>query len=156
MEIGNLLALIGAAIAVAVTGAGSSLGMAIVQRAAAGLVAEQPEKYNRTLVFQLLTTTGALYGFVVGFLVLQKAVLGGGSGYGLWQGAMILAACLPVAIVGMAATIAQARVCASVIMMIAKRSELDGRAVTMAIFAEFFALLGLIVSILCVFAIPTL
>lgn len=156
MEIGNLLALVGAAIAVGVTGLGASFGMAIVQRASAGLVAEQPEKYNRTLVFQLLPTTVALYGFVVGFLVIQNAVLSKTGGYGLWQGAMVLAACLPVAVIGVAATIAQAKVCASVIMMFGKRSELYGRAITMAIFIEFFALLGLIVSILCIFAIPTI
>jgi len=154
MTLGNALAMLGAALAIGLCGIGASFGMAIVQRASAGLVSEKPERYTRTLVFQLIPTTAALYGFVVAFLVLQNVgVLGGGSGYGTWQGLMVLAACLPIAFVGLASSIAQAKVCASVIMMYGKNSELYGRAITMAIFIEFFALLGLIVSILSILAI---
>jgi F0F1-type ATP synthase membrane subunit c/vacuolar-type H+-ATPase subunit K len=38
--------------------------------------------------------------------------------------------------------------------MIGKRPEMYGKAITMAIFIEFFALLGLMVSVLAVLAIP--
>jgi V/A-type H+-transporting ATPase subunit K len=156
MGIGDALALIGAAFAVGMCGIGASLGMAIVQRAAAGLVSEQPQKYTRTLIFQLIPTTASLYGFVVCFLILQKLGMGATHAYGVWEGAMILGACLPIAIVGMMSSIAQAKTCASVLMMYGKKQELYGRAITMAIFIEFFALLSLIVSILAVMAIPTL
>jgi len=156
MEIGDVLAIIGAAIAIGLCGLGASIGMGIVQRAAAGLVSEQPDKYTKTLVFQLIPTTAALYGFVVAFLILQNMNLGTTSAYSLWNGAMVLGACLPIAIVGMVSSVAQARVCAAGIMMIGKKPELYGRAITMAIFIEFFALLGLIVSILLVLSIPTI
>jgi len=154
MTVGNALAMLGAALAIGLCGIGASFGMAIVQRASAGLVSEKPEKYTRTLVFQLIPTTAALYGFVVAFLVLNNVgIMGAAEGYSTWQGAMVLAACLPIALVGLASSIAQAKVCASVIMMYGKNSELYGRAITMAIFIEFFALLGLIVSILSILAI---
>ena len=156
MGLGDAFAIIGAALAIGLCGIGASFGMAIVQRASAGLVSEKPEKYTRTLVFQLIPTTAALYGFVVAFLVLQNIGMGGSPGYGTWEGLMVLAACLPIAFVGLASSIAQAKVCASVIMMYGKNSELYGRAITMAIFIEFFALLGLIVSILSILSIPTL
>jgi len=156
MTLGNALAMLGAALAIGLCGIGASFGMAIVQRASAGLVSEKPEKYTRTLVFQLIPTTAALYGFVVAFLVMQNVILGDAPGYGTWEGAMILAACLPIGLVGLASSIAQAKVCASVIMMYGKNSELYGRAITMAIFIEFFALLGLIVSILSILSINTM
>jgi V/A-type H+-transporting ATPase subunit K len=156
MSMGDALAVTGAALAVGLCGVGASFGMAIVQRASAGLVAERPDTFTRTLVFQLIPTTAALYGFVVGFLILQNISLGGAPGYGIWEGAMILGASLPIALVGLASSIAQAKVCASVIMMIGKKPELYGRAITMAIFIEFFALLGLIISVLLVMSIPTL
>ena len=156
MTLGSVLAILGAAIAISLCGIGASIGTSIVQRASAGLVSEQPEKYTRTLVFQLITASAALYGFVVAFLVLQNIGMGGKPGYGTWEGAMVLAACLPIALVGLASSIAQGKVCASVLIMYGKNSELYGRAITMAIFIEFFALLGLIVSILSILSIPTL
>jgi len=156
MGLGDALAIVGAAIALGMCGIGSSFGMAIVQRASAGLMSEKPEKYTKTLVFQLLTTTSALYGFVVAFLVLQNMDMGAKHAYTVAEGAMVLGACLPIAICGLASAIGQAKVCASVVMMIGKREELYGKGITMAIFIEFFALLGLIVSILAVMGItPT-
>ena len=156
MSLGDVLAVLGAALAVGLCGIGASIAMSIVQRASAGLLTEKPEKYTRTLVFQLISMTAALYGFVVAFLILQNIGMGSKPGYGVYQGAMVLAASLPIAVVGLVASIAQAKVCAAAIMMIGKREEMYGKAITMAIFIEFFALLGLLVSILCVLSIPTL
>ena len=134
-------------------GIGASIGMAIVQRAAAGLISEQPDKYAKTLVFQLIPTTAALYGFVVAFLIMQNMGMGGESYYSTQQGLLVLASCFPIGIVGMISSICQARVCAAGIMMIGKREGTYGRALTMAIFIEFFALLSLMVSVLAVLAI---
>jgi len=156
MTLGSVLAILGAALAMGLCGIGASIGTSIVQRASAGLVSEQPDKYTRTLVFQLITASAALYGFVVAFLIMQNVVMGDAKGYSTWNGAMVLAASLPVALVGLVSSIAQAKVCAAGVNMMGKRPELYGRAITMAIFIEFFALLGLIISILSVLSIPTL
>jgi V/A-type H+-transporting ATPase subunit K len=154
MKMGDVLAMGGAGLAVLLCGIGASIGMSIVQRACAGLMSEQPEKYTQTLVFQLIPTTAALYGFVVAFLIMQNMGMGATHAYETFDGAMVLAACLPIALVGLVSSIAQARVCAAAVMMIGKKPELYGRAITMAIFIEFFALLGLMVSILAVLAVP--
>jgi V/A-type H+-transporting ATPase subunit K len=151
---GDVYAMIGAAIAVALTGAGASIGTGIVQRAAAGVITEEPEKYGKTLVFQLIASSAALYGFVVGFLVILTAVFGGG--YDATAGLIVMAGCLPIGVVGMISSIAQAKVCASCVIMIGKKQELSGRALTMAIFIELFALFALIVSILSVMMVPNL
>lgn len=156
MGIGDVLAILGAALAVALCGIGSSFGMSAVQRATTGVISEQPEKYSKTLILQLIPSSNALYGFVVGFLILLNVGMGGTPGYALAEGAMVLAACLPVALVGLGAGVAQGKVCANCVIMVGKRGEMSGRAITMAIFIELFALLSLIVSILAVMAIPTI
>lgn len=153
---GDALAMAGAALAVGLCGVGASIGVSVVQRACAGILSDSPDKYAKTLIFQLIPTTAALYGFVVAFLVMQKVGMGGTPGYNLAEGALVLASCLPIALVGLFSSIAQAKVCASCAVMITKQGELYGKAVTMAIIIEFFALLSLIVSILAVMAIPTI
>jgi len=152
---GNIFALVGAALAVIMTGIGSAVGMAWVQQAAAGVISEQPQKYGKLLILQLIPSSNALYGFVVGFLIVNNVVLGGGN-YGNIEGLMVLALCLPIAIAGLVAALGQAKVCVAGVRMVGKRDELSGRALTMGVFIELFALFALIVSVLGVLQVPML
>ena len=151
---GTTIALIAAAMVVVLTGFGASIGVMWVQQAAAGVIGEEPEKYGKTLVLQLVPTTSALYGFVIAFLILLNTVLGTDGGiYSTDQGLHVLIACLPIALVGFLQTMLQARVCVACVNMIGKNGELSGRALTMAIFSEIFTLFAFIVSILSVLRI---
>jgi V/A-type H+-transporting ATPase subunit K len=147
MELGNVIAVLGAALAVLMTGVGSSIGMSWVQQATAGVVSEEPEKYGKTMILQLIPSSNALYGFVVGILIVLNVVMGN-MALTVVEGLMVLAFCLPVAVVGLVACLAQAKVCVAGVHMVGKRVELSSRAVTMAVFIELFALFALIVSIL--------
>jgi len=149
---GNAWAMLGAALAVILPGIGAAYGMSWVQQASAGLVSEQPEKFGKTMILQLIPSSAALYGFVVAFLVMLTAVLGD-VGYTAQEGVLIMVACLPIAFVGMFATLAQAKVATAGIRMIGKDESLSGRAITMSVFIELFTLFSLIVSILSVFSI---
>ncbi len=151
---GNAFALIGAALAVGLCCTGSAFGMLAVQKASCGVIAEKPEKYSKTLVLQLIPSSSALYGFIVAFLVLTKVVLNNSASYTLNQGLMVMGGCLAVAIAGCTAAIAQGKVCAAATVMVGKRDDALGRAITMSVFSELFALFGLIISILCVLLIP--
>ena len=147
MVLANVIAVIGAALAVIMTGVGSAIGMSWVQQSAAGLVAEEPEKYGKTMILQLVPSSNALYGFVTGFLVISQILFG--SGYAsVADGLLVAAFCLPIAIVGMVACLCQAKVCVAGVNMIAKRGELSGTAIVMAVFIELFALFALIISVL--------
>lgn len=66
---GVLFATLGAAVAVFLSGIGSARGVGMVGEVAAGLMAEEPEKFGKSLVLQLLPGTQGLYGFVIGLLV---------------------------------------------------------------------------------------
>ena len=60
------------ALAVILPGIGSAKGVGIVGEAVAGLTTEEPEKFGKGLILQLLPGTQGLYGFVIGLMVLPK------------------------------------------------------------------------------------
>ena len=69
-----------------------------------------------------------------------------------WQGGLtILFACLPMAIVGLLSALHQAKVAVSGVALVAKRPEESGKAITMAIMVETYAVLALLISFLGVF-----
>ena len=66
---GIVIAAIGVALAAALPGIGSAKGVGIVGEAASGLLAEEPEKFGKALILELLPGTQGLYGFVIALLV---------------------------------------------------------------------------------------
>ena len=64
-NIGVAYALLGAALAAGFAGAGSALGVGIAGQAAAGVVSQDPSKFARVLVLQLLPGTQGIYGLLV-------------------------------------------------------------------------------------------
>ena len=65
MELGIVYALLGAAIAVLLSGAGSAIGVGIAGQAASGVVTEDPGKFVKVLIMQLLPGTQGLYGLII-------------------------------------------------------------------------------------------
>ena len=102
-ELGIVYALLGAAVAVFLAGTGSAIGVGIAGQAASGVVTEDPSKFAKVLIMQLLPGTQGIYGLLVGFITLSKVGLLGGSVADLdvKTGLLILAACLPIGIVGL-------------------------------------------------------
>lgn len=151
MELGLFFALAGAAVAVGLAGAGSSLGVGTASEAAAGVVIADPSKFGRLLVLQLLPGTQGLYGLIVGIMVmLNVGILGNSPTPDTATGLAFFSACLPMGIGGLISGIAQGRVCASGVSIIAKKPEEGGKAIVSASLVELYALLAFIVSFLMV------
>ena len=155
MTIGQILALVGAARAVILSGMGSSKGVGLAGETAAGVSSENPEVSSKLLVLQLLPATQGIYGFLIGVIVLINTnVLGGQMrDVTLLQGISYIVACLPVAIVGYYSAIRQAKVSAAGMLMTGQRPEMSGKGVTMAVMVETYAVFALLVSFLMVNAI---
>ncbi|MDR0896982.1 MAG: V-type ATP synthase subunit K [Oscillospiraceae bacterium] len=151
-SLGQVLALAGAALAVLLAGIGSARGVGIGGEASAGVVSEQPELFGKLLVLQLLPGTQGIYGFLIAFIVLIKTqFLGGMVDLNVTQGLLIFMGCMPIAIVGLASAILQGKVAAAGINMVAVRPDQSGRAITMAVMVETYAVLALLASFLMVF-----
>ena len=141
---GLIFAALGAAVAVFLSGIGSAKGVGMVGEVAAGLMAEEPEKFGKSLVLQLLPGTQGLYGFVIGLMVLGKLK----PEMPLQTGLGILMACLPIAIAGYGSAIAQGRVAASGISLLAKNEEQNTKGIIYSVMVETYALLAFVVSIM--------
>lgn len=141
---GIVMATLGAALATLLSGIGSARGVGIVGEVATGLMSEEPEKFGKSLVLQLLPGTQGLYGFVIGLMVLGKL----NASMTFQNGLGILMACLPVALAGYGSAIAQGRVAASGISLLAKNEEQNTKGIIYAVMVETYALLAFVVSIM--------
>jgi V/A-type H+-transporting ATPase subunit K len=147
---GMNLALAGAAISVFMAGTGSAKGVGIAGEAAAGVLTEDPGKFGQTLLLQALPGTQGIYGLIIGFLILIKIGIVGGTPVELTtiQGFRLFVAGLPIGIVGFTSGIAQGRAAAACMGIIAKRPEELGKAMMYPAMVETYAVLALLASFL--------
>ncbi|MCH4153790.1 MAG: V-type ATP synthase subunit K [Saccharofermentans sp.] len=156
MTFGTVLALLGAVLAVVLAGMGSAYGVGIAGQAASGVVSEDPDKFVKVLLVQLLPGTQGIYGLLVAFIALSKiGVLSGKPmALDLTTGLMMLAACLPIALVGLVSAIHQGRAAVAAIGILAKRPDELAKAMLFPAMVETYAILSLLISILAVNGIP--
>ena len=149
---GGALALLGAALAAALACVGSAKGTGIAGEAGAGLVAEEPGKSGKALILQVIPGTQGLYGFVIFFVAFSKvsALIGSLT---VQQGLQILSACLPIGIGGLLSAIAQGKVAAASINILAKKPDDWTKGMIMCVIVEFYAILCLLASFLMLGAI---
>ena len=151
-NLGLFYALLGAALAVLMAGMGSAIGVGTAGQAASGVMTEDPSKFAKVLVMQLLPGTQGLYGLLIGFVTLSKiGIIGGGAvQMSALQGLEILAACLPIAIVGLVSGKHQGQTAAASIGIIAKRPEQFAKAMLFPAMVETYAILALLISFLAI------
>ena len=152
---GNGWALLGAALAVILAGCGSAYGVGVAGQAACGVVTEDPGKFAQVLILQLLPGTQGIYGLLIAFVALSRYGLLGGGGMELTvaQGLMVLAACLPIGIVGLISGKYQGMTSAASIGIVAKKPDQFGKAMLFPAMVETYAILALLISILAVNAV---
>ncbi len=155
MTIGQGLALLGAAFAVILAGIGSSKGVGVAGETAAGVSTENPEVNSKLLVLQLLPATQGIYGFLIAIIVMINTNVLGGAMYAvsIEQGIAVIAACLPIGVVGLFSGMYQGKVAAASMVMTGQRPEMSGKGITMTVMVETYAVLALLVSFLAVNAI---
>lgn len=156
-NMGIAFALLGAALSALVAGVGSAIGVGIAGQAAAGVVTEDPNKFSKVLILQLLPGTQGIYGLLIAFITLtQIGIMGGSPDVSLVKGFLYLAACLPMAIVGFFSAKYQSKAAVAAIGLVAKRPEQFGKAMIFPAMVETYAILALLISILSIFGIGVL
>ncbi|MEG0773343.1 V-type ATP synthase subunit K [Clostridium sp.] len=143
---GIIFGALGAALAAALPGIGSAKGVGMVGEAASGLLTEEPEKFGKALILQLLPGTQGLYGFVIALLISLQLT----ADISLANGLYLLAACLPVTIACWRSAISQARTASSAVQILAKRPEHNTKGIILTVMVETYALLGFVMSLLLV------
>ncbi len=149
--LGIVLALLGAALAALLPGIGSARGVGMAGEAGAGVVTEDPAKFGKALVLQLLPGTQGMYGLIIAFITFtQIGVLGGSGDISFAKGLLYFAACLPMAIVGYDSAIRQAKASVASMGILAKKPEAFGKSIIFPAMVETYAILALLISILAV------
>jgi len=149
---GLALALLGAGLAAVLPGIGSAKGTGIAGEAGTGLLCQDPSKFGKVMILQVIPGTQGLYGLVVWFFAIFSMGLLGGTadGMSVQEGLRYFAACMPMALGGLFSAIAQGRVAAGSINILAKKPDDWSKGMVLCITVEFYAILSLLASMLMI------
>ncbi len=147
---GLAIGLLGAGLAACLAGAGSGIGTGIAGEAGTGLITEDPAKFGKVMILQVVPGTQGLYGLVVFFVAIMQMGLLDGSALSLSfvDGCRYFAACLPIGIGGLVTAIAQGKVAAGAINLLAKNPDHWAKGMILCITVEFYAILSLLASMM--------
>jgi len=149
---GMALGFLGAGLAAALCCIGSAKGTGCAGEAGTGLLCEDPNSFGKVLILQVIPGTQGLYGLVVWFFAcFQMGMLDGTAvGMTVMEGLQYFVACLPIAIGGLMSAIAQGRVAAGSINILAKQPDHWSKGMVLCITVEFYAILSLLASMLMI------
>ena len=155
MNWGAIWATAGAVIAALLAGIGSAIGVGITGQASAGVVSENPDLSGKCLLLQLLPGTQGIYGLLIAVVIaLQSGLMSGDiAALSTTNGLRYLLAGLPIAFGGLLSAIYQGKVAVAGINMVAKKPTESGKGMVMAIMVETYAVLSLLISFLLVIGI---
>ena len=146
---GLALALLGSGLAAGLSCVGSAKGTGIAGEAASGLLAEDPSKFGKAMILQVLPGTQGLYGIVVWFFaIFTMGFMGGTANLTLQEGLQYFVACMPMALGGMLSAIAQGRVAAGCINILATKPDDWAKGMVLCGIVEFYAILSLLASMI--------
>ena len=147
---GLAIGLLGAGLAACLAGAGSGIGTGIAGEAGTGLITEDPSKFGKVMILQVVPGTQGLYGLVVFFVAIMNMGLLDGSALSLSfvDGCRYFAACLPIGIGGLVTAIAQGKVAAGAVNLLAKNPDHWAKGLILCITVEFYAILSLLASMM--------
>lgn len=143
---GYAIAMAGVALCVLLCGIGSSVGLYKTGSAAAGVLGENPKKFGKVLVLVLLPATQGIYGFIIG-IIASSSLSGVATTAGGWS---LFGAVMPMALSGLVTGIFQGKSAVNCIYAVGKQDSLGGKLIIYPAMIEFYAILGLIISIMLV------
>ena len=147
---GIVFGIAGAGCAVFLAGVGSARGCGLVGKAAPGIITEEPEKFGKALILQLLPGTQGLYGFIIGFLIatIRVAVADAPS---LAQGLYLLLTGITCGIVEYRSAVYQGEVCTAGLQILAKNPDENTKGIIFGAIVETYAILGFVATIIMLF-----
>ncbi|MBQ8320603.1 MAG: V-type ATP synthase subunit K [Clostridia bacterium] len=144
---GYTIAMIGIALCVLLCGIGSCIGLYQTSAAASGVLSEDPKKFGKVMVLVLLPATQGIYGFIIG-------IIASGAVNPAWTEASIgwafFATLVPMMVSGFVSAWLQGKAAVNCIYAVGKQESLSGKLIVYPGMIEFYAILGLIISIMLV------
>lgn len=147
METNLIIAYIGIAIMLALTGIGSAYGVTIVGNAAIGAAKKVDGKFGNFLVLTALPGTQGLYGFA-GYFMFQNIFNVLTPDITMFQAMATMAAGLALGFIGLLSSIRQGQVCANGVVSIGQGHDAFGNTLILAVFPELYAIVALAAAFL--------
>ncbi len=140
-----ILAYVGLAIMIALSGIGSAIGVSSGGNATIGALKKDGESFGSYMLLSALPGTQGLYGFA-GFFIINAKLTGlmvdGALTLSMYQGVSILAAGIALGFVGLMSGIKQGSICASGIAGIGGGHDIFGKTMVLAVFPELYAIIA--------------
>jgi V/A-type H+-transporting ATPase subunit K len=133
-----MLAYIGVALAIGVSGAASAFGVTITGNAAVGAMKKNPDAFGNYMILCAIPGTNGLYGFLGYFLLSEFLV----PEITMFQATAVFAAGLALGGVNWFASLRQASVCANGIASIGAGHDVFGKTLILAAFPELYAIVA--------------
>ena len=144
MTLNLIIAFIGVAFMVGLSGVGSVYGLTMCGNAVVGALKKRPDAMGVYILLSALPSTQGIYGFV-GFFMVQKYLT---AGISTLQAAAILGGGIALGLVALLSAIRQGQVCANGVAATGSGHNVTAGTMIMAAFPEFYAILALLVVIL--------
>jgi len=141
-----IMTVCGIAISIILSGIGSAKGAAMIGKAAAALISEQPEKFGQSLVLQMMSASQGLYGFIVSFLIFMNL----NSSIPFDAALRYLSAGVIMGLAGYLTAIQQSITATAGIQILAKKPEHSTKGVLYSAMIETYAIFAFVVSVLIV------
>jgi len=132
------IGIMGLAICMILSGAGSAIGLYKTGSAAAGVLAEDGKKFSKVIVLALLPATQGIYGFVLAVMKLGLIT----NGWSLFM------AMLAMGVNGLVSAYLQGKTAAACIYAVGKNAAGSGKYVLFPAMIEFYAILSLVLGIM--------
>lgn len=139
-----LLAYLGVALMVALTGVGSAYGVTICGNAVVGAMKKNPDALGSYIALSALPSSQGLYGFVGYFMLKSFLVIT----ITPFAATAVFGAGLAMGLVGFFSAIRQAQVCANGIAAIGQGHDVFSNTLILAVFPELYAIVALAATFL--------
>lgn len=152
IDLGIVLSLIGAALAIIGGGIGTIYGTMFVASTGSGVVSREPKLFGTVLLFSALPSSQGIYGFLTAILITQNTgfLAGTAEPVSVATGLALLASSLPIAFLGLFSGFGQGKVLQNALKIIISNPSDMGKAIILGALMESMAVFGLLLSILII------
>ncbi len=135
-----ILAYIGMALMLALSGIGSAIGVTMGGNSAIGAMKKNPDIFGQSMILCALPSTQGLYGFAGFFIMLNQ--LKSMTALSLNQGLAICAVGFALGFVGLYSAIKQASLVSNGIVEMSNGHDVFGKTMILGVFPELYAILA--------------
>jgi V/A-type H+-transporting ATPase subunit K len=133
-----LLAYIGIAIMLGLSGIGSSYGVTIAGNASVGAMKKNPDAFSNYMILSAIPGTQGLYGFL-GYFLLSSYLT---AGISFFMAVAVFGASIALGVVCLFSSIRQGQVCANGISGIGSGHDMFGRTLILSVFPELYPIVS--------------